>query len=37
MAVEDPLGGVVGVGLGEAVGILLGSDLLPVVEVEGDF
>ena len=33
MAVEEPLGGVVGVGFGQAVGVALGSDLLPMGEV----
>ena len=37
VAVEQPLRGVVGVGLGQAVGVALGGDLLPVGEVEGDF
>ena len=37
MAVEQPLGRVVAVRLGQAVGIFLGGDFLPVVEVEGDF
>ena len=37
VAVEQPLRGVVGVGLGQAVGVALGCDLLPVGEVEGDF
>ena len=37
VAVEQPLRGVVGIGLGQAVGVALGSDLLPVGEVEGDF
>ena len=37
IAVADPLGGVVGIGLREAVGVLVGGDLLPVIEVEGDF
>lgn len=32
MAVEQPLRGVVGVGLGQAVGVALGGDLLPVGE-----
>ena len=34
VAVEQPLRGVVGVGLGQAVGVALGGDLLPVGEVE---
>jgi hypothetical protein len=37
VAVEDPLGRVVAVGVGEAVGILLFCNLLPVIKVEGDF
>ena len=36
VALEEPLGRVVAVGLGEAVRVLLGGDLLPVLEVEGD-
>ena len=35
MAVEDPLGGVVGVGFGQAIGVLVFGDLGPVFEVEG--
>jgi len=35
--VEEPLGGVVGVGFGEAVGVLLGGDSLPALQIEGDF
>ena len=34
MAVEQPLGGVVGVRFGQAVGVSLGGDLLPVVQIE---
>ena len=34
MAVEDPLGRVVGVGLGEAVRVFFGGDLTPVVGIE---
>ena len=34
---EDPLSGIVGIGFREAVGVLIGSDLLPVIEVEGNF
>ena len=37
MAVKDPLGGIVGVRAGEAVGVLLLGNFLPVVEVEGGF
>ena len=36
VALEEPLGGVVAVGFGEAVGVFLGGDLLPAFEVEGD-
>lgn len=36
VAVEDPLGGVVGIRLGEAVGVLVDRNLLPMIEVEGD-
>ena len=34
---EDPLGGVVGIGFREAVRVLIGGDLFPVFDVEGDF
>ena len=37
MAVEEPLRRVVAVRLGQAVGVFLGGDFLPVGEVEGDF
>ena len=37
VAVEKPLGRVVAVGLGQTVGVFLGGDFLPVLEVEGDF
>ena len=36
VTVEEPLSGVVGVGVGEAVGVPLVGDLLPVIEVEGN-
>ena len=36
VALEEPLGGVVAVGFGEAVRVFLGGDLLPAFEVEGD-
>ena len=36
MAVEDPLGGIIGVGLGETVGVVFLGNFGPVVEVEGD-
>lgn len=36
VALEEPLGGILGVRLGEAVRVLLLGDLLPVSEVEGD-
>jgi hypothetical protein len=34
MTVKDPLGGVVGIGFREAVGVFFGGDFGPVVEVE---
>ena len=37
MAVEEPLRRVVAVRLGQAVGIFLGGDFLPVGEVEWNF
>ena len=37
MAMEDPLRGVVGVGLGQAVGVLFGGDFGPMVEIKGRF
>ena len=37
VAVEEPLGGVVGLGFGKTVGVFLSGDLLPVFEVERDF
>ncbi len=36
MAVEQPLRGIVGIGLGQAVGVFLGRNLLPMGEVEGN-
>ena len=36
VALEEPLGRVVAVGFGEAVGVLLGGDVLPAFEVEGN-
>ena len=34
---ENPLGRVVAKGFGQAVGIALGRDFLPALQVEGDF
>ncbi len=34
---EDPLGWIVGVGFGQAVGVFFLGDFGPAVEVEGDF
>lgn len=34
---EYPLGGIVGVGFGQAVGIFFFGDLGPVVEIKGNF
>jgi len=35
--VEDPLGGIIGIGLGQSVWVFFFGDFGPVVEVEGDF
>ena len=37
MAVEYPLSGVVGIGLGEAVGVFFFGYLRPVAKIKGDF
>ena len=37
MAVEYPLGRIIGVGFGQAVGVFFLCDFCPVVEVERDF
>ena len=34
MAVEDPLSGIIGIRMGEAVGVMLHGDPVPVIEVE---
>ena len=36
VAVEEPLGGVVGIGLGQSVGVAFGGDLLPAFTVKGN-
>lgn len=37
MTVEEPLSGIVGVGLRKAVGIILRRDLLPTIQIERYF
>ena len=37
VAVEDPLGGVIGIGFWKTMGVFFSSYFFPVIEVEGDF
>ncbi len=37
MTIEKPLGRVAGIGLGQAIGVFLGGNFLPVGEIKGDF